>query len=161
MENKLSVIFEKYSINEEDQREIIGIFNKSLIEISERILKENRETKKTVKENKETRFASKKAEKYAEENDIGEDMFEEDKITKKMVEDKIKELKKGEDIKTEKVKKNKEIKEEKVKCSGITQRGDPCKCIGTENPEGAKRKYCIKHVDDWKTYECESDSSTD
>ena len=46
METRLEYIFTKYNIVEEDQIEIIGIFNKSLIEISEGILGKKKETLK-------------------------------------------------------------------------------------------------------------------
>ena len=46
-------------------------------------------------------------------------------------------------------------------CSGITKKGEACNKIGVEQPSGAKRNYCVKHSVDWKTYECDSDSSED
>ena len=163
MEERLSSIFSKYNIEENDQREIIGIFNKSLIEISETILRDNKPQKKDTK-TKDKRFASKKAQEYAEENEIYENMFEEDKITKKMVDDKIKEISRTKtdkqeiNVKTEKIDKS---KKEKVRCCGITKQGEPCKSVGTEQPDGAKKRYCMRHFEDWKTYECDSDSSDD
>ena len=44
-------------------------------------------------------------------------------------------------------------------CSGINKKGECCKSTGTLNPNGAKKKYCFRHAEDWRSYECDSDSS--
>ena len=56
-------------------------------------------------------------------------------------------------------KKKSEIKREKVICSGINKKGEACKSVGTIKPEGAKKKYCFRHAEDFKSFECDSDSS--
>lgn len=171
MENRLEYIFTKYNIVEEDQREIIEIFNKSLIEISEGILgnKSLKEKSLTSKNKGEKRWASKKALEYAEENGVSLEELSGEKITKKEIEEYVKrrareskESKISERVtlvtlETEKSKESK--KEEKCICSGITKKGEACNKRGVEQPEGAKRKYCEKHSVDWKTYECDTDSS--
>ena len=55
--------------------------------------------------------------------------------------------------------KNQEIKREKVICSGINKKGEACKSVGTIKPEGAKKKYCFRHAEDFRSFECDSDSS--
>ena len=54
-----------------------------------------------------------------------------------------------------------EIKREKVICSGINKKGEACKSVGTIQPEGAKKKYCFRHAEDFRSFECDSDSSDD
>ena len=172
MENRLEYIFTKYNIVEEDQREIIGIFNESLIEISEGILGKAKENKTLTSKNKgEKRWASKKASEYAEENGVSLEELPGEKITKKEIEEYVKrrareskESKISERVTLEREKSkesNKEKKEEKCICSGITKKGEACNKRGVEQPEGAKRKYCEKHSVDWRTYECDTDSSED
>ena len=160
MESRLEYIFTKYNIVEEDQREIIEIFNKSLIEISEGILGKKKENK-SLKEKGEKRWASKKAEEYAEENGVSLEEFTGIKITKKEIEEKVKN--RARESKETKIstKVNVEKSEKKCMCSGITKKGEVCNKIGVEQPEGAKKKYCVKHSVDWRTYECDSDSSSD
>ncbi len=51
------------------------------------------------------------------------------------------------------------VSKEKVICSGINKKGEACKGVGTIKPEGAKKKYCFRHAEDYKSFECESDSS--
>ena len=158
METRLEYIFTKYNIVEEDQIEIIGIFNKSLIEISEGILGKKKET---LKEKGEKRWASKKASEYEEENGISLEEFEGTKITKKEIEEYVKNrVRESKETKIS-TKVNVEKLEKKCMCSGITKKGEACNKIGVEQPSGAKRNYCVKHSVDWKTYECDSDSSED
>ena len=52
-----------------------------------------------------------------------------------------------------------EIKREKVICSGINKKGEACKSVGTIQPDGAKKKYCFRHAEDFRSFECDSDSS--
>jgi uncharacterized DUF497 family protein len=158
MENRLEYIFEKYNIVEEDQREIIEIFNKSLIEISDGILGNKNKVKKE-KEKGEKRWASKKASEYAEENGVSLEEVEGIKITKKEIEEYVKQrVREGKETKIS-TKVNTEKSEKRCMCSGITNKGEACNKVGVEKPEGAKRKYCVKHSVDWRTYECDTDSS--
>ena len=62
---------------------------------------------------------------------------------------------------TTKLESNKEsnVKREKVICSGINKKGEACKSVGTIKPEGAKKKYCFRHAEDFRSFECDSDSS--
>ena len=87
------------------------------------------------------------------------DMME---ISKKDVDNLIREkTKSSKEVKVEKKEvKNKEVvKKERVICSGINKKGEACKSTGTICPEGAKKRYCFRHAEDWKSFECESDSS--
>ena len=67
--------------------------------------------------------------------------------------------------KSKKENKNKEeekkevVKRERVICSGINKKGECCKSVGTICPEGAKKKYCFRHAEDFRSFECDSDSS--
>ena len=151
----------KYNIAEEDQKELIGIFNKSLIEISEGILKNVKVEKNEKVKKGEKRWASKKASEYAEENGVSLEEFSGEKITKKEIEEYIKsrarESKESKiAVKVEKVPEN---EESKCLCRGLTNKGESCNKKGVEQPDGANRKYCLKHSVDWKTYECDTDSS--
>ena len=96
-------------------------------------------------------------------------------VSKKDVEIKVREITKaknnGIDIlnkKTEEKNENKDsskknekekVKREKVICSGINKKGECCKSVGTIQPEGAKKKYCFRHAEDFRSFECDSDSS--
>ena len=52
------------------------------------------------------------------------------------------------------------VKEKKrVICSGINKKGEACKSIGTIRPNGAKKHYCFRHAEDYRSFECDSDSS--
>jgi hypothetical protein len=123
-----------------------------------------------VKEESKKRYKSKKAEEYAEEHGIRLEDFEMNEISKKDVETKVREMAKNkkENIITTKTnseessssKKNKlEMKREKVICSGINKKGEACKSVGTIKPEGAKKRYCFRHAEDFRSFECDSDSS--
>lgn len=165
MENRLEYIFTKYNIVEEDQREIIGIFNESLIEISEGILDKRKESKKIIVKG-EKRWASKKASEYAEENGVSLEELSGEKITKKEIEEYVKrrareskESKISDRVTLVKEKTEEVKKEDKCICGGITKKGEACNKKGVEQPEGAKNKYCVKHSVDWRTYECDTDSS--
>ena len=54
-----------------------------------------------------------------------------------------------------------EVKREKVICSGINKKGEACKSLGTIKPDCAKKKYCFRHAEDFRSFECDSDSSDD
>ena len=165
----------KYSIGDEGKEEMLKILNESLGLISSEILKsvkvkksENGEKvekgekgEKSEKLEGIKRYKSRKAEEYAEEHGIEITEFEMLEISKKDVENLVR-LKTKEETKNEKVveKEKKEVvKKERVICSGISKKGECCKSTGTINPNGAKKKYCFRHAEDWKSFECSSDSS--
>lgn len=162
----------KYSIGDEGKEEMLKILNESLGLISSEILKSVKVKKSEKGENNEKiekseklegikRYKSRKAEEYAEEHGIEITEFEMLEISKKDVENLVR-LKTKEETKNEKVveKEKKEVvKKERVICSGISKKGECCKSTGTINPNGAKKKYCFRHAEDWKSFECSSDSS--
>ena len=163
----------KYEIGDEGKEEIIKILNKSLIEISKGILETSKgKEDKKIKNSDSQRFKSKKAEEYAEEHGLSMDDFTMLEISKKDVEDKVREITKSKDIKVN-TPKNKsldssnngessgiiKLKREKVICSGINKKGEACKSVGTLQPDGAKKKYCFRHAEDFRSFECDSDSS--
>ena len=100
MESVLNEYYLKYSIPESGKKELIDIFNKSLISISEGIIrtknssnsKSSSKTEKTEKTEKREklesqRYASKKAEEYAKENNLSLSDFSTEKVSKKDVEE--------------------------------------------------------------------------
>ena len=144
---------------------MLKILNESLSVISMEILKSvkvdkiNKIDEKVIKNRK---YKSKKAEEYANEHGITIDEFEMSEISKKDVENKVKEKAKEINIKNEKsVKKETKtvVKKERVICSGIHKKGEACKSTGVIQPEGSKRKYCFRHAEDWRSIECDTDSS--
>ena len=162
MDVMLSSYFEKHGIEEGGQKELIEIFNRSLIEISEGIMRSKKEPSKVLKNEGSKRYASKKAEEYAEENDLTLEDFTGEKISKKDVDSLIKErtklkLSPKREIKNEPPQKKSTVN--KVICCGLTKKGEICNRAGTHQPEGAKKKYCFRHSEDWKSFECMSDSS--
>lgn len=165
MMNRIEEFTKRYSIEEEGKEEMLKILNESLSMISMEILKTVKVKKENVKENEKKRYKSKKAEEYAEEHNIEIEEFSMNEISKKDVENLIREKTKLENsIENKKEKKSVEkkkveTKKERVICSGINKRGEACKSTGTINPEGAKKKYCFRHAEDWKSFECASDSS--
>ena len=160
----------KYSIGEEGKEEMLKILNESLGLISSEILKSVKVKKSEKGEKIEKseklegikRYKSRKAEEYAEEHGIEITEFEMLEISKKDVENlvrsKTKEETKNEKV-IEKEKKEVVLKKERVICSGINKKGECCKSTGTINPNGAKKNYCFRHAEDWKSFECSSDSS--
>jgi len=161
MEEKLERYFSKHSIEGEGRVELLKIFNESLLEIGEGILR----TKKDSIEKRELtkKFASKKAEEYAIENNLSLEDFDIEKIGKsdveKKIRDKIKENKTTPTSTSETSSKKSKVKKDKVICKGITQKGEPCNRVATYKPNGAKNMYCFRHHEDWKTYETDDDSS--
>ena len=176
---KIEEFVTRNGMSEDVKREMLEILNESLLEISRGIMNESREVnvkegKKEKVKNVEKRYKSKKAEEYAEEHGLSLEDFEMNEISKKDVETKVREMTKN---KKEKVittrsktntdeesssKNNKsEVKREKVICSGINKKGEACKSVGTIQPEGAKKKYCFRHAEDFKSFECDTDSSDD
>jgi len=169
----------KHKLSSEGKREMLSLLNESLIVISEGILKSKSLVEKVEKVEKKSekkeykKYKSKKAELYAEENGIEIEEFKMSLISKKDVEDLVREKsKKLMKINVEKVKKvekeekeekeeKKEVKKVRVICSGINKKGEACKSTGTIQPEGSKKKYCFRHAEDWKSFECSSDSSED
>ena len=169
MESVLNEYYLKYSIPESGKKELIDIFNKSLISISEGIIRTKNSSNsinssKTEKREKleSQRYASKKAEEYAKENNLSLSDFSTEKVSKKDVEELVRSQTRSK-LTPERSKKSssvkEEVKKEKVICSGLTKRGEICNRAGTHNPEGAKKHYCFRHSEDWKSFECDSDSS--
>ena len=157
----------------EMSREVIGRVMSGVGAIKDNGIKEK--VKKEKIEEGVRRYKSQKAKDYALEHGISLEEFESTNVSKKEVEDlvrrKARENKEGKKeegksgVVKEKVEKDdkqeykKEVKKDKVICSGINKKGECCKCTGTIKPEGAKRKYCFRHSEDWRSFECESDSS--
>ena len=175
MMSKIEEFVRRNGMSESEKREMLEILNESLLEISRVIMNENKvnkvnkvkvekgEKRSTDESNK--RYKSKKAEEYAEEHGIRLEDFEIEEVSKKDVELKVREMtkikKEGvENRQTEKKEdKKSDVKREKVICSGINKKGEACKSTGTIQPEGAKKKYCFRHAEDFKSFECDSDSS--
>lgn len=168
MNDTISLFVSRHGIDSDGEKELIDLFNQSLVHISKEILSKAKTSSKTSdsdskskSKSEEHRFASKKAEEYAHENDISLSDFSEGKITKKQVEDFLRNRSKNSDKPTsnEESKTPKVSKVPKIVCGGITKKGEQCNRPGTECPDGSKKKYCFRHCDDWKLYECDSDSS--
>ena len=152
---------ERYELGEEGEKEMIEMFNKSLIEISSRILAQydgKIENKNVKKEKVNKKFASKKAEEYAYENNLSLDDFENEKVSKKDIEEKVRKITKEKNS-VNVVKSSTSKEERKVLCCGLTKKGDQCNRAGTLKPNGAKKLYCFRHADEWNAFECDSDSS--
>ena len=191
MMSEIDKYIEKYQIDENGKRDMLEILNRSLIMISKGIL-ESREVKvpevQSISEKNEIKkeeircerkkYKSRKAEEYAEEHNLTLEDFEIEEVSKKDVENKVREIAKrtketkieskitkvGTRVSTKVVTKEENITEvkkskEKVICSGINKRGESCKSVGTIQPDGAKRKYCFRHAEDFHSFECDSDSS--
>ncbi len=181
MMSKVEEFVRRNGMSEEEKREMLEILNESLLEISRVIMNESKVKKEKVekeskkdREESKKRYKSKKAEEYAEEHGISIEDFDINEISKKDVEMKVREMTKNKKEKVitttskissdeESSSKNKksETKREKVICSGINKKGEACKSIGTIQPEGAKKKYCFRHAEDFRSFECDSDSSDD
>ena len=166
MMSKIEEFVTRNGMSESEKREMLEILNESLLEISRGILNERKEKKEEKKEEKRKRYKSKKAEEYAEEHGIRLEEFEQEEISKKDVENKVAEKakEKKEENSSNKISEgstSKEVKKvrEKVICSGINKKGEACKSVGTIQPDGAKKKYCFRHAEDYKSFECDSDSS--
>ena len=173
MNTSVDTFVNKWQLGEEGKVELIQLLNESLIAISTSILENNsvkvdkiklEKVEKTTKGKKSDdiqRFASKKAEDFANDNDIDISEFTMMKISKKDVEEKIRE--KTKDNKTIQADNKKPTTQtstkSKVICSGITKKGEICNRPGTNKPNGARKNYCFRHCEDWKAFECESDSS--
>lgn len=167
MMSEIEEYVKKYEVGESGKEELIRILNKSLLEISRGIL-ETRESKEVkverkIKRSESQRYKSKKAEEYALEHGISMEEFDMLEISKKDVEEKVREMTKSNESvpkgKKEVVEKKEVVKRERVICSGINKKGECCKSVGTICPEGAKKKYCFRHAEDFRSFECDSDSS--
>lgn len=169
MMNRMEEFCRKYSIDESGKEEMLKIMNESMVLISVEILKSVKlekveKAEKLEKSKGIKRYKSKKAEEYALEHGIEIDEFEIMEISKKDVENLVREKNKITN-KSEKKEtntsenKNEVVKKDRVICCGINKKGEACKSTGTIKPEGAKRHYCFRHAEDWKSFECESDSS--
>ena len=177
MMSKIEEFVTRNGMSESVKREMLEILNESLLEISRGIMNESKVNKVKVEKGPSTdesnkRYKSKKAEEYAEEHGLTLEDFDINEISKKDVETKVREMTKNKKEKsittTSKTnsdegsssKNNKsEIKREKVICSGINKKGEACKSVGTIKPDGAKKKYCFRHAEDFRSFECDSDSS--
>ena len=180
--SKIEEFVSRNGMSEDVKREMLEILNESLLEISRGIMNESKVNKvnkekgekgeKNSTEESNKRYKSKKAEEYAEEHGLTLEDFDINEISKKDVETKVREMTKNkkEKVITSKTtsdegsssKNNKsETKREKVICSGINKKGEACKSVGTIKPEGAKKKYCFRHAEDFRSFECDSDSSDD
>ena len=179
--SKIEEFVLRNGMSESVKREMLEILNESLLEISHGIMNESKvkkeknvkveEGNKDSRDESKKRYKSKKAEEYAEEHGLTLEDFDINEISKKDVETKVREMTKSKvKIRTSKTssdegtssKDNKsETKREKVICSGINKKGEACKSVGTIQPEGAKKKYCFRHAEDFRSFECDSDSSDD
>ena len=178
--SKIEEFVTRNGMSDSVKREMLEILNESLLEISRGIMNESKVNKvnkvkvekcpSTDESNK--RYKSKKAEEYAEEHGLTLEDFDINEISKKDVETKVREMTKNKKEITTTSKTNSdegsssknnksEIKREKVICSGINKKGEACKSVGTIKPEGAKKKYCFRHAEDFRSFECDSDSSDD
>lgn len=167
----------KNEISEEGKVELLEILNRALIEISEGILRTSEVKnvkRKESKSERSKRFKSKKAEEYAEEHGLSLEDFDITEISKKDVENKVRDITKSKkdpgssknsknnDANTSENNSPKIIKsKEKVICSGINKKGEACKSTANIKPDGAKKKYCFRHAEDFRSFECDSDSSDD
>jgi hypothetical protein len=179
--SKIEEFVSRNGMSEDVKREMLEILNESLLEISRGIMNESKVNKvnkekglKNSTEESNKRYKSKKAEEYAEEHGLTLEDFDINEISKKDVETKVREMTKNKNEKvitttskttsdegsSSKINKS-ETKREKVICSGINKKGEACKSVGTIKPDGAKKKYCFRHAEDFRSFECDSDSSDD
>ena len=157
----------KYGIDEEGKDELLKIMNESLCMIGEEIMRRVGDIKgggKSVSVGGERRYKSKKAEEYAREHGIERSEFRMLEISKKDVENLVRERAKrvvGEKAESVEEKRLLEVKRERVICSGINKKGESCKSVGSIKPEGAKRMYCFRHAEDYRSFECETEDSSE
>ena len=177
LDAKFNDFKEKYSLNDEAMAEMLSIFNDSFIELAHKLLQSNdipvpdttkvSKTPKVSKGSKETKttgtkkWATKIAAEYAGENELTLDDFDKEKITKKDIDEYIKNNKTNKNVPkiTSKSDTNNTKKVTvKEKCGGINKSGEPCNRPGTEKPDGSSKCFCFRHAMDWKLYEVSSDS---
>jgi len=163
LESKFETFKNKHGLNDDAIGEILVIFNEAFIELAHKLLKNGEipESKKPYSGPK--KFATKIAAEYAAENDLTLDDFDKEKITKKDIDEKIKNnVKKSASKKVTKTENIETVTKTPVttkeKCKGITKTGEACSRPGTEKPDGSKNCYCFRHAIDWKNYEVSSDS---
>ena len=169
--SKIENFVSRNGMSDEVKSEMLEILNESLLEISRGILEKKKVEKEVKSENKiskiEKRYKSKKAEEYAMEHGISLEDFSINEVSKKDVEIKVRDMTKAKNKGIDILKKSEDssnntkekVKREKVICSGINKKGECCKSVGTIQPEGAKKKYCFRHAEDFRSFECDSDSS--
>ena len=110
MISEISSFCSKYSIDEEGQKELLNLLNRSLCIISSEILKKE---VKEVKVEGSKKYKSRKAEEYAEEHGLSLIDFSISEISKKDVENKVREMTKlKKDNKLEKKESSKESSKE-------------------------------------------------
>ena len=169
LETKFNDFKTKHDLDDDAIAELLKIFNDSFIELAHKLLATtdtpNQVQKDTPVFNGPKKFATKIAAEYAAEHDLTLDDFNKEKITKKdideVVKNKIKKIPKLDTTPIENLKESpKKIKEvpSGKKCQGLTKSGDPCGKPGTTQPEGSKNFFCFRHAVDWKSYELSSDS---
>ncbi len=169
LDAKFNAFKDKYNLGDEAMAEMLSIFNDSFIDLAHKLLQSEeikipKQTKSVNMTKSKTigvkKWATKIAAEYAAENDLTLDNFDKEKITKKDIDEYIKNNKdapvKGiQKLNTTVVKKETNSKH---KCCGLTKNGEPCNRPGTEQPEGSKKHFCFRHSMDWKIYEVSSDS---
>lgn len=180
----------KHDLNDEAMAEMLSMFNDSFIDLAHKLLANNTTTNTTqntssarvsasvsasvsakknsaskkINDGTSKKWATKIAGEYASENNLTLDNFDKEKITKKDIDEYLKNnsIPKKQtpklitDVCTE-IKKPKESST-KEKCKGITKTGEPCNRPGTDKPETSKNFFCFRHAMDWKNYEVSSDS---
>ncbi len=152
LENKFNDFKTKHDLDDDAIAEILKIFNESFIELAHKLLNTEVKEVKKIEKTEYKKWATKIAAEHAAEHGLSLDDFDKEKITKKDIDELVKQrVKTVPKLKTEK-------REIKVKCHGLTKNGEPCGKPGTETPEGSKNCFCFRHAMDWKTYEVSSDS---
>ena len=169
LDAKFNAFKDKYNLGDEAMAEMLSIFNDSFIDLAHKLLQSEeikvpRQTK-GVNINKSKSISNKKwatkiAAEYAAENELTLDNFDKEKITKKDIDEYIKNHKESPAKSIKKLDTTVTKKETNVKhkCCGLTKNCEPCNRAGTEQPEGSKKHFCFRHSMDWKIYEVSSDS---
>ena len=151
------------NLSDDAMKELLTIFNESFIDVAHKLLRDVEPVQKSkkekyVKKDQTKKWATKIAQEYAEDNNLTLDDFEtESKITKKHIDDLLKN--KTKNIKTVVVTESKDVAT--TKCCGITVNGCPCNKPGTKKPDGSNKVYCTKHYSEWKNFEVSSDSDSE
>ena len=157
----------------EKTRELMQLFNDSLVEIGEFIINNATDKKNKVKPTHvvtNQKWASKVAQAFAEEKELTLDDFPGvEKVTKAHM---LEYIKNQPTTKTKKLRAPPLVtkptedhspanssstpkvgKGKKVTCAGITDKGDVCTRTGTITPDGSKKCYCFRHADKWRDFE--------
>ena len=174
LDSRFKSFQEKYDLPEEALSDMLNIFNDSFIQLAHKLLNEEnnavknnseKQIKKQLVNNK--KFATKIACEFAEENSISIDNFDKEKVTKKDIEEFIKNRKTKNKTNATTIKSpsinllNDKKQSVKVTCCGLDKSGKACNREATANPEGAKKSYCFRHAMEWKNFELSSDSDED